>query len=353
MDSIPDEQKSWTVTCQGTPRKALRLRTDWSVPKGTLSEGEVFVKVQAAGLNPSGWKLMMLCPSFLLSRPHVPESDFSGVILDGHESGFTPGDSVYGCIPYDVQLSTQQGSLSQYIRVPSNHLVKRPSNITPVEAAGITLAALTSYQAIHHIAKVEPQQTVFINGGSSATGAFAIQIAKAKGAKVVATASARNEQVIRELGADEFLDYTQGPLHEHLVQHVPDPKYDVIYDAVGLTDPSLFTWCEKYLAPNGVFISNNPFPKNTSVSELWKGLKGLFAMFVPASLGGVDRRYSVFLTNPSNEDMRAIQELLERGIIKPVVDSIYDFEDAIEAYDRIMSLRAVGKVIVKIDPTCN
>lgn len=166
---------------------------------------------------------MMLCPSFLLSRPHVPEHDFSGVILDGHESGFTPGDSVYGCIPYgkfhflfylssrfscvpcygDVQLSTQQGSLSQYIRVPSNHLVKRPSNITPVEAAGITLAALTSYQAIHHIAKVEPQQTVFINGGSSATGAFAIQIAKAKGAKVVATASARNEQVVRELGADE------------------------------------------------------------------------------------------------------------------------------------------------------
>lgn len=81
--------------------------------------------------------------------------------------------------------------------------MKRPSNITPIEAAGISLTALTAYQAIHHIAKAEPDQTVFVNGGSSATGAFAIQIAKAKGARVVATASAKNEQVIRELGADE------------------------------------------------------------------------------------------------------------------------------------------------------
>jgi len=89
-------------------------------------------------------------------------------------------------------------------------------------------------------------QTVLINGGSSATGAFAIQIAKYKGARVVATASGKNEQFVRNLGADEFIDYTtQGPLHEYLVQHIPDSKYHVIFDAVGLTDPSLFTWCEK------------------------------------------------------------------------------------------------------------
>ena len=164
---------------------------------------------------------MMLGPSYLVSRPHVPEYDFSGVVLDENASGFVQGDSVYGCIPNGefhflivsllihllyygaVQRKTQQGSLSQYIRVPSSCLVKRPSNITPIEAAGITIAALTSYQAIHHIAKVEPEQTVFVNGGSSATGAFAIQFAKAKGAKVVASGSAKNEQVIRRLGADE------------------------------------------------------------------------------------------------------------------------------------------------------
>jgi len=200
--------------------------------------------------------------------------------------------------------------LAEYIRGPAHYFVLRPSNITPVEAAGITLAAMTSYKAIHHIAKVEPEQTVFVNGGSSATGIFAIQIAKAKGARVVATASAKNEQFIRKLGVDEvchnlffqrvqvlistfqFIDYTQGPLHEFLAQHVPDPKYHVIFDAVGLTDPSLFTWCENYLALDGIFISNNPYPKDLSASELWQGAKSLFAMFVPAWLGGVNRRYS-------------------------------------------------------------
>ena len=148
---------------------------------------------------------MMIGPNFLVPRPQVPECDVSGVVLDENESGFMPGDSVYGYIPTAIRLSTRQGSLCQYVRVPSNCLAKRPSSITPVEAAGITLAALTSYQALHHIAKVEPEQTVFINGGSSATGAFAIQLAKAKGARVVATASAKNEQVIRNLGADEVL----------------------------------------------------------------------------------------------------------------------------------------------------
>lgn len=119
-----------------------------------------------------------------------------------------------------IRLSTRQGSLSEYVRVPSSCLVKRPSNITPIEAAGISLAALTSYQAIHHIAKVEPEQTVFINGGSSATGAFAIQIAKAKGARVVATASAKNEQVVRKLGADEVcshLGLRHGPDIDNLI----------------------------------------------------------------------------------------------------------------------------------------
>jgi hypothetical protein len=156
---------------------------------------------------------MMIGPtSFLAPRPYVPECDFSGEVLDENETELEPGDSVYGCVPNAIRLSTRQGALSQYIRVPSSCLVKRPPNITPIEAAGVTIAALTSYQAIHHIANVEPEQTVFINGGSSATGAFAIQIAKAKSARVLATASGKNEQFIRNLGADEVCPtFIKGP----------------------------------------------------------------------------------------------------------------------------------------------
>lgn len=95
--------------------------------------------------------------------------------------------------------------MAQYVRASAKDLVKRPSNITPVEAAGIAIAALTSYQAIYKLAKVEVDQTVFVNGGSSSVGAFAIQFAKAKGAKVIATASGKNEACVRKMGADEVV----------------------------------------------------------------------------------------------------------------------------------------------------
>ena len=98
---------------------------------------------------------------------------------------------------------TRQGALAEYIRVPTDYFVLRPSNITPVQAAGITLAAMTSYQALIHVGKLESEQTILVNGGSSAVGAFAIQIAKAKGAHVVATASGKNEAFVRKMGADE------------------------------------------------------------------------------------------------------------------------------------------------------
>ena len=87
--------------------------------------------------------------------------------------------------------------------MPTDYFVLRPSNISPVQAAGITLAGLTAYQALIHVGKLEAEQTVFVNGGSSSVGAFAIQIAKAKGAHVVATASGKNEAFVRKMGADE------------------------------------------------------------------------------------------------------------------------------------------------------
>jgi len=113
--------------------------------------------------------------------------------------------------PSELQTKTRQGALAEYIRGPADYFVLRPSNITPVQAAGISLAAMTSYRALIHIAKLEPEQIVFINGGSTAVGAFAIQLAKAKGARVVATASGKNEAFVRKMGADEVRT-----LSEHL-----------------------------------------------------------------------------------------------------------------------------------------
>ncbi len=116
--------------------------------------------------------------------------------------------------------------------MPAANLVYKPGSVKFTEAAGFSLAGETAWQAIFDCGHFEAGQTVFINGGSSAVGAYAIQIAKAKGAaRVVASASGKNEDFVRSLGADEFVDYTKRPLHEHFLENPPSPKFHLIFDA--------------------------------------------------------------------------------------------------------------------------
>ncbi|KAJ3504181.1 hypothetical protein NLJ89_g8070 [Agrocybe chaxingu] len=351
MVEIPDVQQAWVVIRRGRPSHALELKSDWPVPK-KLEKGEVLVKVQAAALNPIGWKLMRVLPNFLAKRPHVAEHDFSGVIVDSNGTEFSNGDPIYGWIPSDLQQKTRQGSIQQYLRVPVDYIVPRPPNVTPIQAAGITLATTAAHQALVAVAKVEAEQTVFINGGSTSVGAYGIQIAKAKGAKVVATASGKNEAFVKSMGADEFIDYTQEPgLVKRLTEHPPSTKYNIIYDAAGLIDPALYSHSAKYLAPNGIFISTGPIPHTLSFSEVWKGIRTMFAISMPAWLGNVNRRYALPMVSNNKEHLIEIQKLFAEGKLKPIVDSVYKFEDTLQAYDRILTTRATGKVVVKVDPT--
>jgi len=171
----------------------------------------------------SGYKFMRMLPDSAAKRPHVAEHDFSGVVANANGSSFSNGDNVYGfvptgesisvtpdpfltglsCLNIALQRTTHQGAFAEYLSVPADHIVLRPATVTAIEAAGITLTAVTAYEALYTTAKLEPEQTVLINGGSSAVGVYAIQLAKAKGARVVATASAKNEALVKRLGADE------------------------------------------------------------------------------------------------------------------------------------------------------
>ncbi|KAF9036600.1 hypothetical protein BJ165DRAFT_1532722 [Panaeolus papilionaceus] len=311
MADIPDVQRAWTVVRSGKPSKAVVLKEDWPVPK-QLPQGEVLVKIQAAAFNPVGWKMMKL-PNLFAKRPHVAEHDFSGVVVDANGTSFSNGDNVFGFISVNLQQKTRQGALAEYARLPADHLMLRPPHVTPVEAAGLTLAGATSYQALFRIAKLEAHQTIFINGGSTAVGAFAIQMAKAKGARVVATASAKNEGFVRRMGADEFIDYTKQPLVPYLVKNPPSTKYNVIYDAVGLLDPSLFTSSAAYLAPNGIFISSGPLPKSASLSEIWNLIRTAGAMVVPSWLGNVNRKYSIVMLKHDANDFKELQKLVADG----------------------------------------
>src|SRR5882762_646921 len=105
--------------------------------------------------------------------------------------------------PTDLALKTRQGALCEYTVVPAGNVVSRPDNVTPIQAAGISLTCMTAYQSLFNIAKLEEGQTVFINGGSTAVGTYAIQMAKARGINVVATASGKNEEYVKKAGADQ------------------------------------------------------------------------------------------------------------------------------------------------------
>ncbi|KAJ2925209.1 hypothetical protein H1R20_g11890, partial [Candolleomyces eurysporus] len=352
---VPDTQKAWVSVRRGPPRRSLELKEDWPVLK-TPQANEVLVKIKAAGLNPVGHKFMKLLPNWIAKRPHVAEFDFSGTVADAHESkDFSVGDEVYGWIwPLELQKSTKQGALSEYIRIPESHIVKRPSNITPIEAAGISLAGLTALQALDAV-KLEEGQTIFINGGSTAVGSFAIQLAKLRGAKVVVTASGKNEEYVRKLGADEFIDYTKvGPLHTFLGHtQPPATKYNVVFEAVGLFDPSLYSHSSKYLAPNGLYISVGPQPWNQGfhLNLVPQGLRLIGALGLPSFVTGIKSKFLMVAVHNSVEDNKRLQTYLSEGKVKPLVDSVFKFDDALSAYDRIVTSRATGKVIVQVDPS--
>ncbi|KAG6885996.1 hypothetical protein C0993_006112 [Termitomyces sp. T159_Od127] len=353
---LPKTQRAWIVERTGPPAKALSLRSDWPVPS-QLKPGDVLVKVQAAALNPVGYKLMKFLPTFMHSgRPLPAEHDLAGEIVDGNGTRFSAGDQVFGFIPVgtmhvscafllflisspeELSQVIRQGALTQYVRMPADNLVIRPHHISPVEAAGITLVAETAYEGLIDIARLEAGQSVLINGGSSAVGAYAIQIAKAKGARVVATASGKNEAFVRKMGADEFIDYTKTPLHKYLEANPPTPKFHIILDAVALTDISLYSHSPAYLVPNGIFLSTGPVPKNLSPPEIWKVLTTVFSAYLrPGWLGGVKRRYKMYMLVHKKERLDAIRQMIVDGFITPPVDSVYDFDEALKAYDRLMS----------------
>ncbi|KAJ3536779.1 hypothetical protein NM688_g6791 [Phlebia brevispora] len=345
---IPKTQKAWVAVRRGKPSDALICDENAKVPSN-LEPGEILVKVQAAALNPVGYKLMGLLPNLFAKRPHVVEHDFTGLVVDANGTELQNGDAVYGIIPVPLNLQSHQGALAQYIRLPASHVVPRPSELKPTEAAGLTLVGLTAYQALFDVAKLEQGQHLFINGGSTAVGISAIQLAKAIGCTVTVSASGKREPLLRSLGADHFIDYTKGPVHEQLSHDPPSPKFHVIFETVGATDVDLYTHSEKYLAPGGIFVSVGIHPHG--ISGFGQALRYIWELTRPSFLGGTKRTWKWFSLSFKRENFENFAQYVIDGKVKPVVDSVYSYEDVLKAYERIMSLRAAGKVVVKVDPS--
>ena len=278
---------------------------------------EVLVRVHAAGVNPVDWKTR--ASGALIEWGAVPAVgwDVSGTIeaVGPGVSIHRPGDEVFG-MPL---FPRQAGGYAEYVVAPARHFAPKPAGLTHVDAAALPLAALTAWQALVDVADVRPGQRVLVHAAAGGVGHFAVQIAKARGAHVIGTASAAKHDLVRELGADEVIDY-RAVRFEDAVSDV-----DVVLDGLGgeTAERSL-----KVLRSGGRLITL-PGPDD-----------------VPAARDGV--RASWMLVEPDHLGLREIAALVERGAVKPVVETVLPLEEAAEAH-RIGELgRTTGKIVLTV-----
>lgn len=298
---VPAEMRAVRLHQFGGP-EVLR---EEKVPTPRPGDDELLVRVEAAGVNPVDFKMRDGMGRGMLRLPFTLGYDVAGTVVDKGASvrDFDVGDSVF------AYLSLQRGGgYAQYAIVQSNEAARTPRDLLPGVAASVPLAALTAWQALVEIGQVEKGQTVLIHGGAGGVGHFAVQIAKARGARVIATASAKNQEFLRQLGADETVDYRARPF-EDVAKDV-----DLVLDPIGGTTTvrSMHT-----LRKGGILISivGEPGPE---AMEL-------------AKERGVRTR--AMLVRPDGKQLREIAALIEAGSIRPHVALARPLEAAAEVQE--------------------
>lgn len=278
---------------------------------------EVLVRVHAAGVNPVDWKTR--AGGALIEWGAVPAVgwDVSGTVeAVGPGVGmFRPGDEVFG-MPL---FPRQAGGYAEYVVAPARHLAPKPKGLTHVEAAALPLAALTAWQALVDTADVRPGERVLVHAAAGGVGHFAVQIAKARGAYVIGTASAAKHDLVRQLGADEVIDY-RSVRFEDVVTDV-----DVVLDGLGgpTAERSL-----KVLRDGGRLITL-PGPDDVPVAQ--DGVRAVWVLVEPDHLG-----------------LREIARLVEQDALRPVVETVLPLAEAARAHEIGERGRTTGKIVLTV-----
>ena len=302
----------------------------------------VLVQVHAASVNPVDWKLRcgLLAAVRPVIFPVIWGCDLSGVVTEVGPSVtlFKPGDEVYGFKDGYV-AETYRGTYAEYAVVPEKSLAKKPARLSHEEAAAIPLAALTAWQALLNQGKLKPGQRVLIHAGAGGVGVMAIQIAKAFDAFVAATASTQNQQLLRELGADQPIDYTQEKIEGIR------PKFDLVLDGVGQS-----VWPPSFralkfggrLVTLAIPIPHKPAGKLRFFSAAIAGLAGGTLL---GALGGKGLR--IIQGKPRGGDLEKINALIDARKIRPVIEKVFSLDQIAEAHRLSEQGHVRGKLIVK------
>jgi NADPH:quinone reductase-like Zn-dependent oxidoreductase len=314
------------------PPDVLELR---DVEAPAVGDNEVLVRVHAAAVNALDWHYMrgdpyVARPSMGLRRPKVRirGRDFAGRVEAVGEGvdRFRPGDEVFG---------DADGAFAEYVSAPDDAVDTKPANLTFEHAAAVPVAGGTALTGLRDIAGVRPGQRVLINGASGGVGTFAVQVAKALGAEVTGVCSARNADLVRSIGADHVVDYASEDFSRS------GQRYDVVFDLVG--NRSLAD-CRRALTPEGTLVlSGGGVSKGGS-------LVGPMALFVKGMLLSrfVRHRLLQFMAKPSRANLAALRELIESGVVVPVVDRTYQLSEVPEAIRYLEVEHARAKVVITV-----
>jgi NADPH:quinone reductase-like Zn-dependent oxidoreductase len=321
--------------------EVLEVNNDLPVPR--VGPNGVLVKVHAASVNPVDWKLRegLLDAVRPVVFPVIWGCDFSGVVTEVGPSVtlFKPGDEVYGMKDGYV-AKTYRGTYAEYVVAPEKSLAAKPKTLSHEEAAAIPLAALTAWQAMVNQGRLKPGQRVLIHAGAGGVGVMAIQIAKAFGAYVAATASTSNQNLLRELGADLAIDYTREKIGK------VRPKFDLVLDGVGKS-----VWAESFRAlkfGGRLMTLTPPVPEQSSgkVKFFTTAIQGVAFGTMRGLLGG--KRLSITQVKPRGGELEKISALIEAGKIRPVVEKVFALEQIAEAHRLSEAGHVRGKLVINV-----
>lgn len=291
-----------------------------NVPQPQPQPGELLVRIHAAGVTPTEllWYTTTHTRDGAKRSRAILGHEFSGVIaaVGGETVGFTIGQDVYGMNDWFAD-----GAMAEYCLAQPRGVAHKPPHLTHAEAASIPIGALTAWQGLVDRARLQAEEHVLVHGGAGAVGIFAIQLARWRGARVTATASARNIDFVRTLGAEEVIDY-RATRFEETVSGV-----DVVFDAVG-GDTLERSW--GVLTPGGRMITIAADGETSTDHRV---------------------QQAFFIVEPNQEQLIRVGELLESGDLRPVVDTVIPLARASEAYrGAVGERRGQGKVVVTVAP---
>ena len=297
------------------------------IDKPTVAENDVLVQVHAASLNAGDYFSLRGRPWLIrmtmgLRKPndHVPGWDMAGVVeaVGPKVTMFQPGDEVFAGIEH---------TCAEYACGGEDKFALKPANLTMEEAAAVPTAALTALKALRDMAKVKPGQKVLINGASGGVGIFAVQIAKALGTEVTGVCSTRNVDMVRSIGADHVIDYTQEDFTQN-GQH-----YDLILDNVGNHS---FAEYRRVLTSQGII------QPNTGHAGMGYVIKAaVLSQFMP-------QQGKLFVATPNHEDLVVLKEFIESGKVTPIIDGTYPLSETSEALRYLEEDHARGKVVITV-----